>query len=422
MKKIISYILISIPFFTQAQSLSIQQLWGNANQNLIYQQNQLQIQIGQQELLEIKSNRIPIFYIDANLQRNLIIPTTPVPAIAFDPNAQEGAIIPLRFATKWSSKAGVQVEWTLFDPKRRVEEKQKELEIQKSEIEQKLTLQNWKKDATLAYASIVFATEQYNLMQENTKIYDELVAINKERYAAGREQSATYIAAQQELERHNIQVYEAWAVLQDADLELRRYTNLDTILNVSSNFEEIITNLKNDDLTNYDIARLEIDKNISELQLASVKRQLLPTLSLNGYWGQQYFSNELKLARKEEWFGNSFVNMALRIPVSGYFTSQPTIRKIALNSDLIDKQIQDIARNENIDDSQKKLKLDAAERKIESFRKIEILAQQNKEEQYEAYKAGRILLTELNQSLITYKKAKQDVWQAQFEMLKLLIE
>ncbi|WP_159637596.1 TolC family protein [Sphingobacterium composti Ten et al. 2007 non Yoo et al. 2007] len=422
MKKIISYILISIPFFIQAQSLSIQQLWENANQNLIYQQNQLQIQIEQQELLEIKSNRIPIFYIDANLQRNLIIPTTPVPAIAFDPNAQEGAIIPLRFATKWSSKAGVQVEWTLFDPKRRVEEKQKELEIQKSEIEQKLTLQNWKKDATLAYASIVFATEQYNLMQENTKIYDELVAINKERYAAGREQSATYIAAQQELERHNIQVYEAWAVLQDADLELRRYTNLDTILNVSSNFEEIITNLKNDDLTNYDIARLEIDKNISELQLASVKRQLLPTLSLNGYWGQQYFSNELKLARKEEWFGNSFVNMALRIPVSGYFTSQPTIRKIALNSDLIDKQIQDIARNENIDDSQKKLKLDAAERKIESFRKIEILAQQNKEEQYEAYKAGRILLTELNQSLITYKKAKQDVWQAQFEMLKLLIE
>lgn len=422
MKKFIPYIFAIIPFALQGQTMSIQQLWENADQNLKYQQNQVQTQVIKQELLEIKSNRIPIFYIDANLQRNLIIPTTPVPAIAFDPNAQEGAIIPLKFATKWSSKAGVQVEWNIFDPKRRVEEKQKELEIQKSELEQKLTLQNWKKDATLAYASIVFATEQYNQAQEDTKLYEEIVSINKERYEAGREPSTNYIAAQQELERHTIQVYDAWAVLQEADLELRRYSNLDTIQHISSNFEDIRHSLQNFDHTNYEIASLEIDKSISDLQLASVKRQLLPTLSFNGYLGEQYFSNELKLARKEEWFGNSFVNMALRIPLSGYFTTQPTIQKIALNADLIGKQMQDIARNDNIDDTQRKLKITAAERKIDSFRKIEKLALQNKNEQHEAYKAGRILLTEYSQALMAYKKAKQDIWQAEYDLLQILID
>lgn len=422
MKKFIPYIFAIIPFALQGQTMSIQQLWENADQNLKYQQNQVQTQVIKQELLEIKSNRIPIFYIDANLQRNLIIPTTPVPAIAFDPNAQEGAIIPLKFATKWSSKAGVQVEWNIFDPKRRVEEKQKELEIQKSELEQKLTLQNWKKDATLAYASIVFATEQYNQAQEDTKLYEEIVSINKERYEAGREPSTNYIAAQQELERHTIQVYDAWAVLQEADLELRRYSNLDTIQHISSNFEDIRNSLQNFDHTNYEIASLEIDESISDLQLASVKRQLLPTLSFNGYLGEQYFSNELKLARKEEWFGNSFVNMALRIPLSGYFTTQPTIRKITLNADLIGKQMQDIARNDDIDDTQRKLKITAAERKIDSFRKIEKLALQNKNEQHEAYKAGRILLTEYSQVLMAYKKAKQDIWQAEYDLLQILID
>lgn len=422
MKKSILYILLAFPFAAQGQTLSIQQLWENADQNLKYQQNQLQSQIVQQELLEIKTNRIPVFYIDANIQRNLITPTTPVPAIAFDPNAQEGAIIPLKFATKWSSKAGVQVEWNIFDPKRHIEEKQKELEIQKSELEQKLTLQNWKKDATLIYASIVFATEQYNQAQEDSKIYEEIVLINKERFEAGREPSANYIAAQQELERHKIQVYDAWAVLQEADLELRRYTNLDSIQHISSNFEDIRNSLQNFDSANYDIASLEVDKSISHLQLSSVKRQLLPTLSFNGYLGQQYFSNELKLARKEEWFGNSFVNLALRIPLSGYFTSQPTIRKIALNAELIGKQIKDIASNENIDDTQKNLKIKVAETKIESFRKIERLALQSKNEQHAAYTAGRILLTDYSQSIMNFKKAKQDLWQAQYDLLKLLID
>ncbi len=421
MKKLFLYLLFAAPVFIQAQTLSIQQLWENANQNFIYQQNQLKTQIVEQELLELKSNRIPIFYIDANLQRNLIIPTTPVPAIAFDPNAQEGAIIPLRFATKWSSKAGVQVEWNIFDPKRKVEEQQKTLEIQKSQLDQQLSLQTWKNDATLAYASIVLATEQYKLTQEDTKLYEEIVGITKERYDAGREPSSNYITAQQELERHQIQLYESWSVLQEADQELRKYSNLDTTQYLTSNFEEIIQNLQNWDKTNYDIKTLEVDISISELQLASVKRHLLPTLTFNGYLGEQYFSNELKLARKEEWYGNSFVNLALRIPLSGYFTTQPTIKKITLNKNLIDKQIQDIVRNEEIENNQNHLKIVAAEKKIDSFKRIEALALQNKNEQQEAYKAGRILLTVYNDALKGYHKAKQDVWQAQYDLLKLLL-
>lgn len=421
MKKLFLYILFAAPMIVQAQTLSIQQLWENANQNIIYQQNQLKTQIVEQELLELKTNRIPIFYIDANLQRNLIIPTTPVPAIAFDPSAQEGAIIPLKFATKWSSKAGVQVEWNIFDAKRKVEEQQKALEIQKSQLDQQLSLQTWKNDATLAYASIVLATEQYKLTQEDTKLYEEIVSITKERYDAGREPSANYITAQQELERHQIQLYESWSVLQEADQELRKYSNLDTTQYLTSNFEDIIQNLQNWDKTNYDIKTLEVDKSISELQLASVKRQLLPNLSFNGYLGEQYFSNELKLARTEEWFGNSFVNLALRIPLSGYFTTQSTVKKIALNRDLIDKQIQDITRNEEIENNQNNLKIVAVEKKIDSFKKIEALALQNKNEQQEAYKAGRILLTVYSDALKGYHKAKQDVWQAQYDLLKLLL-
>src|SRR3546814_9421469 len=110
MKRIIAGILWTIPLWATAQSLSIEQLYDSLERSLGYQQDVLHTQIRRAELNELRNNRIPVFYIDANLQRNLIISTTPVPAIEFDPDAQEGAIIPLKFATRWLPTAGVQLE------------------------------------------------------------------------------------------------------------------------------------------------------------------------------------------------------------------------------------------------------------------------------------------------------------------------
>jgi outer membrane protein TolC len=239
MKKIVIIILVIFPIFVQAQALSIEQLWNNVDQSLTHQQDLLRKEIKEQELKEIKSNRIPVFYIDANLQRNLIIPTTPVPAIAFDPNALDGAIIPLKFATKWSSKAGIQMEWSLFDPKRQLNEKQQSLEIQKAEIIRDQHKQDWKHDATLAYASVVLATQQYEMALKDSASYADILQISKARYEAGRLPSNQYLSAQQEYERKRITLYEAWSVLIDADLELRKYTNLENTQTLSSNIEAI---------------------------------------------------------------------------------------------------------------------------------------------------------------------------------------
>ncbi|WP_039052824.1 hypothetical protein [Sphingobacterium sp. T2] len=54
--------------------------------------------------------------------------------------------------------------------------------------------------------------------------------------------------------------------------------------------------------------------------------------------------------------------------------------------------------------------------------KIKALALQDMNEQREAYKAGRALITMYNQSLINYKKAEQDVWQAQYDLIKTILD
>ncbi|WP_312134640.1 TolC family protein [Sphingobacterium sp.] len=422
MKKIVSIILLILPVWVAAQSLSIEQLWGEMSKNKSLQQRQVETAIKQEELSEQKRTRIPVFYIDANLQHNLIIPTTPVPAIAFDPTAPDGAIIPLKFATKWSSKVGVQMEWDIFDPKRSVTEQQKQIEINKSTIEQARQTEQWKKDATLAYAAVVLASEQYALAVEDSIAYQKILAVVKSRCEEGREGTSEYVQAQQELERKRIALYEAWSVLLDADLELGRYQDLDTTKVLSSNMQDIRQFIQSLQLYNYDLETLKLDQQMNELQQRSLKKELLPTLKLNAYLGEQFYSNEFRLDRGSDWFGNSFVNLALRIPLSSYFTMQPSLKKNSLQQQLTNLQLEEEQMNDNIQSQQKAVKVQAAEKKLAAYQRIDRLALENKETKEKAFHAGRLLLTELMQAHASYNQARKDIWQAEYDLLKITLE
>ncbi len=407
MKKIVSIILLILPVWVAAQSLSIEQLWGEMSKNKGLQQRQVETAIKQEELSEQKRTRIPVFYIDANLQHNLIIPTTPVPAIAFDPTAPDGAIIPLKFATKWSSKVGVQMEWDIFDPKRSVTEQQKQIEINKSTIEQARQTEQWKKDATLAYAAVVLASAQYALAVEDSIAYQKILAVVKSRYEEGREGTSEYVQAQQELERKRIALYEAWSVLLDSDLELGRYQDLDTTKVLSSNMQDIRQFIQALQLYNYDLETLKLDQQMNELQQRSLKKELLPTVKLNAYLGKQFYSNEFRLDRGSDWFGNSFVNLALRIPLSSYFTMQPSLKKNSLQQQLTSLQLEEEQLNDNIQSQQKAVKVQAAEKKLAAYQRIDQLALENKETKEKAFHAGRLLLTELMQAHASYNQARK---------------
>lgn len=422
MIRLIALYLLLTPFLTVGQTLTIQDLWNQSDKDLILQQRQFEIEVKQAELNELKSSRIPVFYIDANLQRNLIIPTTPVPAIAFDPSAQEGAVIPLKFATKWSSKAGLQLEWDIFDPNRNLEEQQRALAIEKTNLNQKAARQDWKKQATLAYASVVLATQQYSLAQQDSMHYESILKISKSRYEAGRENNINYRSAQQEFESKRIQLSESWAVLMDADLELRKYVDLDSTLYLSSSIDNIISILGDYSNQNYNLSNLQIDLKSYTLQHKAIKKQLYPTLKVNAYLGQQYFSNEFRLDRGSEWYGNSFVNLAMRIPLSSYFTTKPTLNKILWQANAADLQIQQEKKIDYIKTQQRQVKINSAKYKLERLNAILDLSRSAKDTQDTLYLEGRTLLTDLNQSIIQVNQAQRAVWQQSFELIQLMME
>jgi outer membrane protein TolC len=389
---------------------------------IAHRQRALQVEVRKQELKEFQTNRIPVFYVDANLQRNLIVPTTPVPAIAFDPNATDGAIIPLKFATKWSSKAGLQVEWELFDPRRRLDEQQKSLEVKRAELDLRQQQVDWQHDATLAYAAVVLATEQYALAQQDSMAYQDILRVTQARYEEGREKSVNYLTAQQEFERKRIQLQEAWSVLWDADLELRRFTDLETTKVLSSNIKDIAAFVRTYDPENVTLLALELDRKSYELQHRALRSGLLPSLKANAYLGEQYFSNEFRLDRGKEWYGSSYVNLALRMPLSAFFTVQPTFRKLRAQSEITSLKLREETDSDRISSQQQQVKVAAAQSKLERLEAVMRLAEQVKQEQEQTYREGRLLLTDLNLSINQLNQAKRDVWQAGYDLIRALME
>lgn len=419
--RIISVLFISINY-ANGQSLSIKELWAQIDQAANIQGKKLNVDLQKEQLKVRNSERLPVIYGDINLQRNLIIPTTPVPAIAFDPNAPEGAILPLKFSTKWNSKAGVQLEWDLFNPTRKNNIEEDRIALEKSIVEESIERENWKTNATLAYSSIVLATEQYKASLLDSTLYAEINAVNKERFEAGRGKSEDYILSQQELERKRIRIHETWEVLENANLELNRYYSLDTIAVITSNIEDIVSELEDIDNNGYEQQLIKLDQTLSQVQLSGLKRQLLPTISFNAYFGSQFFSNEFNIIDKSNWYGYSYASLGLKIPISAYFSSIPSLKKAKLNEEIFNTQLDDQSLQDKIDSQQKSNKIKSAKEKIERLKRILVLSEQNKDEKLAMYQNGRILLNEFNLANSDYIKAQQDIWQAKYDLINIILE
>lgn len=424
MNRIIIPILIILTgiSISNAQELSIQELWNEVDKTYSIQEKRLNREVQEEQLRIRKSERIPVIYGDVNLQRNLIIPTTPVPAIAFDPKADEGAILPLKFSTKWNSKAGIQLEWDLFNPTKRSQRKEDQINLEKAKVSELQSKQEWKINATLAYASIVLATEQYKAALADSILYAEINNINKDRYEAGRLSSSEYIVSQQELLRKRINIHESWSILEEANLELGRYYPLERISVLKNNIEEIVSLTDSIGEENFDQQLISLDEQLAQIQLEGIKRQALPSLSFNAYYGGQYFSNSFNIVNKNYWYGYSYANLGLKIPISAYFTNSASVRQAALNEKIFRNQLNEAKDSDAIDLKQKSSKINSQNKRIKSLEEIKDLSAQNKAEKLESYQAGRILLTEFNKANSEYLKSCQDLWQAKYDLLKITIE
>lgn len=404
-----------------AQGLSIDSVWALSGSYEKLRQADANVALANLNVKAEKLGRLPLIYGDANLQRNLITPSTPVPAIAFNPAAAPGEILPLKFATDWSAKAGFQFSMDIFNPQQQLTLKTAELDRKTVLLDYDQTLQDWKKQATTAYAKVVVSSRQYTEAVADSLRYAEIVAITEARQKAGRTTLIELNKAKQELINRQTQLQEAFRVLQVANIELSKYVDTRAFTQLSSSIPDIVARLRADAKA-IELENIQLEQQKIKLQLQSLKKEALPTLSLNAFYGSQFYNNAFSLWNNNNWFGNSYVNVGLRLPISETIDRALKKRQLGLQDEILRSQYREESAILAANQQQQLLNISHAAQVLENAKAIERLSLENASLAQDQYRAGKILLSELNEELGTHFKNLRQVWQAEYDHLLAVLE
>lgn len=404
-----------------AQELSIDSLWNSANTYEKLIQAQSSLEKARLEVIAEKGKRLPLIYAEGNLQRNIITPVTPVPANAFDPDAPPGKILPLKFATDWSSKAGLNFSMNLFNPQTAGAIRIAELDRKSKELDIEKTVKDWKRNATEAYAKVVLSSKQYEQAIQDTVYYSEILNVTATRYKSGRTTELEFNKAKQELLNKKTQLAEAYSVLLVSNAELSAYIDMTKFSSLSSSIPTIIAKITPQHQS-IELAQLTLTQQKLALQLRELKKEALPIITLNSFYGNQFYSNSFSIWDNNYWNGNAYVNIGIRIPITEAFDRTIRKRRFSLEQQTIGSQYREQIKTDSIAATQYGANLMYSKMALENAESIEKIAARNVEIVRAKYIEGKILLTELNIELSNQFKLKQQTWQATYNYLTAILD
>jgi len=95
-------------------------------------------------------------------------------------------------------------------------------------------------------------------------------------------------------------------------------------------------------LQQVDFKKAVYQNQLYDQKIKSEKAKLLPILTFNGFLGANQFTQQVNFNEQNSWFGNSFLNLNLQLPITGYFTKAKKIEQYQSQKDQIYYQLQEM--------------------------------------------------------------------------------
>lgn len=299
---------------------------------------------------------VPNIYLTSDVRRNLIIPATPVPANVFDPSAQEGELMYLKFNTKWNSSAGVNLNYDLFNPEKlnSVAEQKHQLNIQ--EYDAQLSEEELREKVALAYAECVIANEQQQLLKGDTAYYASLLSNANTLFLKEQISLSQKNDAHSAFNNSFVNYLEAEKIVTDRKAELLYLIgmdvtthNIETLL-LQEDIQTLLQKIKQrlrSDYSDLEEARQQEVIDLAALRIRSASLKYAPTLTLNGYYGTNYYNNEFSLFNNDYWRGNSYIGLSLRIPITQSLSTAKEVSRLRLRKMIESENLREIRNNRN---------------------------------------------------------------------------
>jgi outer membrane protein len=309
------------------------------------------------EVEESRLQYIPDIYLSGDMRRNLVIPATPVPAHVFDPSAAEGELMYLKFNTKYNSSAGINLRFDIFNPEKINQVAQKKQQQKLQEYDTEIAEEDLKEQVALAYAECVIADEQQKMLKRDTAYYALLLRNANELYLkdkinlsskndahrAYNESVATYLEAEKIAGDRKAELL----YLMGLDITATNVTSLllaDDIPTLLSTLEKKATPTNNP--TFREVLRQQEVVDLATLRLKSASWKYAPTLTLNGYYGTNYYNHTLTPFNNNLWRGNSYIGISLKVPVIQSFSTSKEVSRLRLQQLMEQENLRDIRNSQ----------------------------------------------------------------------------
>ncbi len=152
-------------------------------------------------------------------------------------------------------------------------------------------------------------------------------------------------------------------------------------------------------------AGLQLDQ--ADIQLKTSKASLLPSLSLNSYFGRQQFRNDFGVGFGEnDWNTHSYLALNLSIPIFTGFNTRSRINIDKVNKQIAQNEKREVEQHATLEDEKLladyKLSLNDAEAALETY----LLYKENHELTFQKYEEGLISLDSYHSVFEDYLRAE----------------
>lgn len=387
------------------------------------------------ELSRLQSSRIPDVYLSGDLRRNIIIPATPIPASMINPAADPGQMIYMKFNTDWNSGAGINFSYDIFNPLTfRQTAEQRQLNKVDS-YDMRISEKDLVSDLSQAYAGCVISQAQLESLSADTAFYynsmTEAAWLYKKEKITLAEKNNTVIA----YNNSKIQYMQAARVLYETK------TNLLNIMGVEVSDKNIeVLRLSEDIRTLYSKAihsvpgfnagdsvpgqvannlRLSRQNEIvllAESRAKSARLKYLPSVSVNGFYGANYYDNNLNLTDGSSWHGNSYLGISLRIPITQAFSTGREVSHFKLQEQIEKASLQKMQNQKEKELADARGRLEIYKREYEMNIENYELSRQNLKSSEAGFEKGYILEKDLLSAQLQSRNALQSLLQAAYNV------
>ena len=384
------------------------------------------------EVDEKRLHHVPDIFLSGDLRRNLIISATPVPAHAFDPTAQEGELIYLKFNTKWNSSTGLNLNYDLFNPEKinSVAEQQHQLNIQ--EYDTQISEEELKERVAIAYAECVIAEEQMQMLKSDTAYYSEFLNNANQLFYKERISLSERNDAHSSYNESIMNFLEAEKIVKERRVQLLYLLGIDvTKDNIESlllheNISALTEKMEENTSVTYTISSLEELRqqevvDLAGMRIKSASLKYAPTISLQGYYGTNFYDNELSLFNNNLWRGNSYIGISLRVPITQSLSTSKEVSRLRLHKQIEAENLRDIRNSVNKDRLNNLSLLQVRKESYRLSRENWQMSMQNSEAIQMQYEKGYIQQADLLNEKLKIQQFRQKYLQSAYDLFNSFV-